>query len=222
VSPERHFEIIASGRQLAGLVALVVLSLLAAFGLGVWVGLLEPSPPAGEAFGESAWRIPESPTVQADQSLVPVGTPPPTPAAADLGVLPPVLPSDIAAVPTVTPTAAPRPGSLTPAAEVATPAAVPPTRRPVRPTPRATATPRPTAPPQFWIQVGALSRPEQAEGVRQRVMALGFRADQVRVLAGTGGKYRIRLGPFPDQESAGRVVARLHDSGFPDAFHLRE
>jgi len=100
-----------------------------------------------------------------------------------------------------------------------------PTRSPAPRAPRPavpTSAPKPTAMPQYWIQTGATTRPDQAEGIRQRVMALGFRADQALVLAGTSGKYRVRLGPFPDQDSAARVAARLQESGFPDAFPLKD
>ena len=227
MSPGRHFEIIIGGRQLAGIIALVAALLLVAFGLGVGVGLLEPRGEPLAAPAQPSWQPAPYEPMPADRAAPPivVATPAATPdAVAALtgeAVQPPSLPADIAAA---TP-----PALVTPGPEPRAPSPGPtvtPTPRPPRPTatakPRPTVIPRPTLPPQFWIQVGALTRAEQAEGVRQRVIALGFGADQVLVMAGTGGKYRVRLGPFPDQESAGRVVARLHASGFPDAFPLKE
>jgi cell division septation protein DedD len=223
VSPERHFEMIVSGRQLAGLIALVAALLLVAFGLGVGVGLLQP----GHAASAEAYRPPflaGDRVTPRDSAALPLATPFPEPTAAPGAavVVPPLVPADIAAAtPVAVATAA---ASPSPAPPAAAPRATP----DPRPTaaPRATATPRPkpTAPPlpRSWVQVASLARGEQAEGVRQRVIALGFRGEQVLVLPGTGGKYRVRLGPFPDQESAGRVVARLQASGFPDAFTLRE
>ena len=74
----------------------------------------------------------------------------------------------------------------------------------------------------MWVQIAALSQAELAEGVRQRVVALGFLPTQVVVFAGADGRFRVRLGPFPDLESADRVAARLHAAGFPDAFTIRE
>jgi cell division septation protein DedD len=223
VSPERHFEMIVSGRQLVGMIALVAALLLVAFGLGVGVGLLQP----GHAASAEAYHPPflaGDRLTPRDSAALPVVTPLPEPTGAPRAadVAPPIVPADIAAAtPVAVATAVPSPGpvSPTPAAR-ATPAA--------RPTAalRATATPRPkptaTPSPRSWVQVASLARSDQAEGVRQRVIALGFRGEQVLVLPGTGGKYRVRLGPFPDQESAGRVVARLQASGFPDAFTLRE
>jgi cell division protein FtsN len=221
VSPERHFEIIISGRQLAGVIALVAALLLVAFGLGVGVGLLEPRYERVADRAGAIWQPAPTEQMPADR----VATPPTPEAVAALTgetVQPPALPADIVAAtpPPAVVTSSPEPRAPSPK-----PAATPTPRPPLptaTPRPRPTATPRPTAVPQYWIQAVALTRADQAEGVRQRVMALGFRADQVLVLAGTGGKYRVRLGPFPDQESAGRVVARLHDSGFPDAFPLKE
>ena len=144
----------------------------------------------------------------------------PGPAAALIAepLAPPLLPADIlVATPPAVAVPSPEPG--TPGSDTqATP-----TPRPPRPTPtakpRPAATPQPTAPPQYWIQVAALSagrtRPRACGSGSSRS---GYRPDQVLVLAGTGGTYRVRLGPFPDQESADRVVARLKAQGFPDAF----
>ncbi len=229
MSPERHFEMIVSGRQLAGLLALVAALLLVAFGLGVGVGLLQPR--QGRSAGEMPPSLlaPDRGPAPRDSAVFPVATPSsePTVTAGASVVAPPVLPADIVAT---TPPAvaaaqvAPSPGPRAPSQAQLAPGPVSgrPTARPAK----ATATPRPkptaTPLPRSWIQVAALARAEQAEGVRQRVIALGFRADQVLALAGTGGKYRVRLGPFPDQESAGRVVARLQASGFPGAFTLKE
>lgn len=86
--------------------------------------------------------------------------------------------------------------------------------------------PAPTAVAQLtagvWVQVGALSQARQGEGLRQRVVALGFAPEQVVVSRGPDGRYRVRLGPFPDEESAGRIIARVRTQGFPDAFMVRE
>jgi cell division protein FtsN len=223
VSPERHFEIIISGRQLAGVIALVAALLLVAFGLGVGVGLLEPRYDRAADRAGATWQPAPYEAMPADRAVpVPQSTPVATPEAAAIragdGVLPPALPSDIAATTPAVISPGPPPSAPSPQ--------ITPTRHPPRPTatprPKPAATSRPTAVPQFWIQVGAVSRPDQAEGLRQRVVAQGYRPDQVLVLAGTGGKYRVRLGPFPDQESADRVEARLKAQGFPDAYRLKE
>ena len=169
--PERYFEIIVTGRQLAGLIAGVALLVAAAFGLGVGVGLSErPAQDLQVAVPTPEWE--------------PVG-------AAPTPVVEAVLPE-------------------------ITPTPVPPTATPV-PEPTPTPVPRATAAPGRWVQVAAVSRAEQAEGVKQRTVALGFRPAQVVVQA-VGGKHRVRLGPFPDEQSARRVADRLQSEGFPGAF----
>jgi cell division protein FtsN len=210
----RYFEVIVSGRQLALLIATVVGLILAAFGLGVGVGLQQPASTtsrtvAGADHGLPALsgelRVPTAPTPPATvQPLAVVPTAAPT-------LAPP------SATPTTVPTARPA-VAASPAPERASP---PPEKPPER-EPPSRPQPRPTEPLQAWVQVAAMSHMRLAEGVRQRVIALGFLPTQVHVLPGTGGKYRVRVGPFPDTESAGRVAARLHAAGFSDAFTLRE
>ncbi len=121
---------------------------------------------------------------------------------------PPVFPTVPAAAPTPEPTATPVPT-----------AAPPPTERP-----RPQATPVPSAAakaPGRWVQVGAFAKHDQAEGVRNRVVALGYTPKQVVIQPAGGGKYRVRVGPFPDGESAGRVTARLRAEGFGGAFVVK-
>jgi DedD protein len=125
--------------------------------------------------------------------------------------------------PYVPPTATPEPPPATatptlPPAATAT--AVPratlaPTRMPAAPATAAAALgPR-------WVQVVVVSKADQTETVRQRLVALGYTRTQVVVQSAAGSKYRVRLGPFPSEESAARVSARLRAGGFPDAFVVK-
>ena len=102
-------------------------------------------------------------------------------------------------------------------------------RRGATPVPVPTQRPRVAVPPTAvtraeprWVQVAALGKREQAEGVRNRVVALGYTPRQVLVQPAAGGKFRVRVGPFPDVESAGRVAARLRAEGFGGAFVVNE
>jgi len=117
----------------------------------------------------------------------------------------------------------------------AIPTAVPTPEVAAIPIPAATQVPVPTERPRTlpaveaaakgqprWVQVAALGRREQAEGVRNRVVALGYTPRQVLVQPAAGGRFRIRVGPFPDVESAGRVAARLRAEGFGGAFVVNE
>jgi cell division protein FtsN len=131
---------------------------------------------------------------------------------------PTVVPTS-AAVPAVSGVAAtPEPLPPTPTATPAPSTA--PTEKP-KPQPTAAAgVPLPKSAGR-WVQVAALGKRDQAEGVRNRVVALGYTPKQVVVQPAGGGKFRVRVGPFPDGESAGRVTARLRAEGFSGAFVVK-
>jgi len=184
----RYFEIIITGRQLATLVAGVVLLVAVAFGLGVAVRWLQPT------------QAPSHEVI----AVAPVGTP-----VAEPAIVPPLA--------SPVPTPEPSPVSE-PAATPAPPPA--PTERPkAQPSP-AGALPASKGPGR-WVQVAAFGRRDQAEGVRNRVVALGYTPKQAFVQQAGGGKFRVRVGPFLDGESAGRVVARLRAEGFSGAFIVK-
>jgi len=117
------------------------------------------------------------------------------------------------AIPTVVPTPE--------VAAIPTPTATPVPVRTERPRALATVAAAAKAEPR-WVQVVALGKREQAEGARNRVVALGYTPRQVLVQPAAGGKFRVRVGPFPDVESAGRVAARLRAEGFGGAFVVNE
>lgn len=115
-----------------------------------------------------------------------------------------------------------------------TPPAAQPTRRPAPPTPApptappATATPReqptPTANPDggFWVQILASSKQESIDDARTKLIGLGFDHDHHRVVrsevAGGNELIKLRVGPFPNRESADRVLHRMRAADFPDAW----
>ena len=119
---------------------------------------------------------------------------------------PPAIP---AAVPTPEGIAAPAPTAAPPPVATERPKAMPTGAAAAKAEPR-------------WVQVAALGKRGQAEGVRNRVVALGYTPRQVLVQSVAGGKFRVRVGPFPDVESAGRVAARLRAEGFGGAFVVSE
>ncbi|MBI4916185.1 MAG: SPOR domain-containing protein [Acidobacteria bacterium] len=203
--PGKYFEIIVSGRQLAAFVAGVAILILGCFGLGVVVGLQQPATvhPEPVPVADLTSTAPTFPAPAFD----------PYPSPAPAATLPPI---PLEAAPPPTADAVP----ATQVPEPPVPTAAPPTAVPPTPTEAA-----PTAAPASagrWVQVAALSRKDQADGVRTRVMAAGYTAGQVVVLPASAGKYRVRLGPFPDEESAKRVAARLTAGDFPGAFVVRE
>jgi len=146
--------------------------------------------------------------------------PPPPPSHEVIAMSPPpIVPAAPAAsppAPAATPTSEPTPT----APPTATPAQAPPVEKP-KPQPIPAGTPQPTKAAGRWVQVAAFGKHDQADGVRNRVMALGYTAKQVVVQPAGGGKFRVRVGPFPDGESAGRVTARLRAEGFSGAFVVK-
>ena len=200
----------------AGQLVLLVLGaavvVMVAFGLGVGVGsqgrpatagsVASPSGGGGGVASEGGLPPrPEEPRLLMAEERATVPTPMPT--AARTVVPTPVPTAAATPAPTAVPTLAP----VTPVPTMG----VPPTRKPSV-----------VARKEAWVQAGAFSRVASADGVRQRVVALGFLPTQVRVVRGRDGKYRVWLGPFPDDESAGRVAARLRSQGFPGAFVVNE
>ncbi len=198
----RYYELILSGRQLAVAAAGLVGCILVAFALGVGVGLQQRRGGEARAGDETPVVVTAEPQVVAAPALS-AGEPPETEAPA----APTPVPTSEAALVVVAAPQAPAPAAAEVVAASPAPAPPRPTRRP--------------APTAHWVQVAALSRPELAEGVRQRVLALGFRPEQVVIRPG-GGSHRVRLGPFPDAASAARVVSRLRAQGFGDAFAVSE
>ncbi|HPS79288.1 MAG TPA: SPOR domain-containing protein [Thermoanaerobaculaceae bacterium] len=203
---DRYYEVIITGRQMAALVAGVVILVLAAFGLGVAVQLLEPAPVGGAV---AVTAVPPPASLPGPEPQVP--TPSPAPAATALETAPVPMATAAEVVP---PTAKPAPPTLAPASTEAPPPA---------PTARA-ETPEPAVPAvgSVWVQVAAVSRPDLADGVKQRVVAFGFKPDQLHVVTTPNGLFKVRLGAFPDLESAGRVVARLQEAGFEKPFIVKE
>ena len=80
--------------------------------------------------------------------------------------------------------------------------------------PRATAAPASSRHgPHLYIQVGAYARTENAERLRQQLIADGFR-DNVSIQSSAGDHLqRVRLGPIDSVEQYDRLVARLAAAG---------
>ncbi len=136
-----------------------------------------------------------------------------------IAAAPPAAPAAAPPVPVAVATAAPTPEPTPTVAPTAPPAPPPAEAQKVK-THVAAPAPAPSAPGR-WVQVAAFAKHEQAEGVKNRVVALGFTPRQAVVEAAGSGKFRVRVGPFPDGESAGRVAARLRAEGFGGAFVVR-
>ena len=99
-----------------------------------------------------------------------------------------------------------------------------------RPTPSAvpTVAAEPTSPRaapdegEFWVQVLASSRRDNLGEAAEKLTGLGFGPEHREVItarvAGGNVLYKLRVGPFPDRDSADRVARRMRASGYPDAW----
>lgn len=211
-----------SSRQMALLIGAGGVALLVAFVLGVAVGLLEPGRGREPAPAEGVTVAATEPTpgffappTEEGEPVSPGSSPE---RAGELPPPPALPPATVPPLPEPSPTLPPPPSPAV---------SLPPRRSPEAwPTP----SPAPQAPPReeaavpagVWLQLGSLSQAQQGEGLKQRVIAMGFAPSQVVVFRASDGRFRVRLGPFPDQESADRVLTRLRTQGFPDAFAVRE
>ncbi len=195
-----YYEIQLTARQLTVGLVLLALALVAAFLLGYGAG-------------SSMRGAPEPAPARAGGLAEEVLTPPP-------GVTP------SGAVATASPTPSPRP-TATPTAAPAGPTPAP----TVTPRPIATATPRPTATPApearparrgYWVQVLAARHAEAVAKARSRLVELDFPRNRHWVVQTPTAEgvilYKVRVGPFPDRQSAERVARRMRVSGFPDAW----
>ena len=188
-----YYQIELSARMLTTLLVVLALLLVLAFVFG---------------YG-AAWSVLRTPAQQ-PVTVTDTNTPTPTAQAVPTRVLqrPTQTPTRVAARPTPTPR--PRPTA---------------TRRP-QPLPTAVPT---AATGAYWVQVLAVARRdavEQAQTEIERLKGGGFPRSNQQVIrsrvAGGGSLYKLRIGPFPDHESASRVARRMRGSGIPDAWVLQQ
>jgi DedD protein len=119
---------------------------------------------------------------------------------------------------------APRPdaGSVKrPAANASTPAAAPSTAAPPAAAPapsRSAPAPAPSrqaapAAGDWAVQVGSFSQADNAERLKDKLVADGFQAYTSRVVTDAGTMHRVRVGPVPAREDAEGLLARLTRAG---------
>ena len=107
---------------------------------------------------------------------------------------------------------APRPdaGSVrrpSPNGSAPAPAPSKPAAQPSRPAPAARAD------GDWAVQVGSFSRADNAERLKDKLIADGFEAYTSRVVTDAGTMHRVRVGPVPAREDADGLLARLARAG---------
>jgi rare lipoprotein A len=117
----------------------------------------------------------------------------------------------------------PPPGATAPIATASVPPAVSPSPSPAR-----TPPPKPAPPPKKTPPRASAPAPRHTAGYYVQVAALSSRARANALASSIGGLvepagalFRVRLGPFPDAESAGRGRAAAARQGYPDARIVR-
>lgn len=102
------------------------------------------------------------------------------------------------------------------------PTVAPPTRVPPTPTPKVDPSPTPAPGSDFWVQVMASSKEATIADARTKLVGLGFDLDHQKVVrsevAGGNELIKLRVGPFPNRDSADRVLQRMRAADFPDAW----
>jgi len=137
----------------------------------------------------------------------------------------PVVQTEVIPDPTVPaqPPAPTRPAA-TPTSRPGLPTVAPPKVTPTTPSPIATPKPKPTEKPAdgFWVQILASSTQNSIDEAGTRLVGLGFDREHQKVVrakvAGGNELIKLRVGPFPDRPSADRVLQRMRNAGFPDAW----
>jgi len=135
--------------------------------------------------------------------------------------LTPVVQTEVIPDPTVPakPPVSTRPAA-TPTPRPALPTVAPPTAPPATATPN----PKPTEKPAggFWVQILASSTQASIDEAGTKLVGLGFDREHQKVVravvAGGNELIKLRVGPFPDRPSADRVLQRMRNAGFPDAW----
>ncbi|MGD8439955.1 MAG: SPOR domain-containing protein [Holophagae bacterium] len=133
----------------------------------------------------------------------------------------PLVTTEILPDPTA-PVASPTRGAPSATPRPAPPAPEPPTPVPATPTPRPAPKPTTAAASGFYVQVIASARRSTIDEARDTLDGLGFDRDHQQIVesevADGNELFKLRVGPFPDRDSADRVVKRMRAADFPDAW----
>jgi len=216
--PRTHYQLTLTARQAVGLFAGLLAALAIAFSLGLMTGLSRRGTPA-----EAPPSEPQA-AAEARRASAPTAS-----ASASVDALPPIE----TAVPTATGAVAnalrsgvtPPPGEPTPpstlqpfddgASEEATSplaeASGGKSAPPARGNPNANA-PAHAPAGKFWVQVASLTSKQEAGALAGRLSLHGYKP---QVLAaeppkGKGRVYRVRVGPYPSEDAAGRAAGKLN------------
>lgn len=196
-------EIQLNTKQVVFLFIAVVTAAVGIFLLGVSVGR-GVTPERAQA--DAALPVDPAADVKASGTMPPATSPKPDElkyhdelqgkGEAKAGATPPPTPPDA-------------PPETTPAAKPA-----PPTTPVPKPTPTATPSPVPAASAGHYVQVDSFGSRTNAERRMSELKAKGVTAAYIFDAGGSGARYKVRVGPFPDRASAESMAARLRKEGY--------
>jgi cell division septation protein DedD len=203
--PRTHYQISLTSRQAVFLFAGLLVALAGAFFLGLMTGL--PARDArGEAPAEEARAAAPAPASAAASSdaLPPIETAVPTAAVASNALRAAATPPP--AEPTAPPTLQPFDDGAS--EEAASPLV---DASPGKSPPSHAAAAHPGA-GRYWVQVASLTSRQEASALSGRLSKRGYRSQVLSADApkGKGRVYRVRVGPYPSEDEAGKAAGRLN------------
>jgi cell division septation protein DedD len=207
-SDDGFHEIQLNGKQLVFLFMAVTVVSVVIFLCGVLVGRSARTDAAATSIAEQLPAAPPAP----DAMPAPAGETGNAPSATSREEL--TYPKRLATAtpereqlnPTPPPASAPKPA---PAAAAPVPKPTPETSAPPAAAPTAPAVAGEPAGPGFAIQLAALGRRDEADGIARRLADKGYRAYVVAPDAGAPPVFRVRVGKFKDRREAESVASRL-------------
>ncbi len=147
----------------------------------------------------------------AELPRLPVGAPDPVrnvtvdlttskPAVATASLAPTPAPAPVPAAPTPAPDAAPSGGTPAPSTATSTPTPAPSLE---------TAAPPPRSGHEWVVQLGSFANRSNADKLVHQLKAQGFSVYMAAEGTGGAARYRVRIGPLGDRDSAERTIAKL-------------
>jgi cell division septation protein DedD len=196
--PRTHYQISVTSRQAVGMFAALLVALGVAYFLGLMTGLARHEPP-GPVETEAALAPTSAPQAASSDALPPIETAVPTAGA----------PSAARAVPTVPPAEPTSPPTLQPFDDGSEEAAAPLVEAYPGKSPQAGAAKPGVG--KYWVQVASLTSKQEAGALSGRLSKRGYRTQVVSADGpkGKGRVYRVRVGPYPSEDDAGKAAGKL-------------
>jgi cell division septation protein DedD len=203
--PRTHYQISLTSRQAVFLFAGLLVALAGAYFLGLMTGL--PARPRTETAAEEAGAAAPTPAPAASaDALPPVETAVPTAPVSTAS-------NALRAAATPRPAEPTAPPTLQPFDDGASDEAASPLvdASPGKSPPSHASGAHPAA-GKYWVQVASLTSRQEASALSGKLSKRGYRSQVLTADApkGKGRVYRVRVGPYPSEDEAGKAAGRLN------------